>query len=320
MIDFRRTSQMEPTALLLDKRFDRVMIRAACAMEPAIRLRWKMLSGIRPFLLRNGAEFDGEITRWQEQDGTLINNRQYTRGEAVLRHDATLLCECPMAWDGVEAASRDAAKLCVVYRPPSWKTHEASLHAWWPSGVACRRFAEAVKNNSPRDPIGCNHILGTAAQLGMPESGMLGVSDDAICAAMKINEGELHALRKRTMRVVNSRKKYSHRFSLVLQLIPRIEPEDITLLPLYRQIADDLPAVGHIRLARDNVLSKSHRFWKTTLRALVRSGSVEKKPTLGYYFFDCVEPDYDRIQAEHVAAKGKFERMVKQVDGLEDFK
>jgi hypothetical protein len=309
---FYRTGNMEKTALLLDQRHDRVMVRAACALSAPIRFRWKMLTSIRPFLLRNDPAFDSEIAKWQKQNGTLINNRKYLRGEPVLKHNACVICECPMSWDEVEQMARDAADVCVIYRPPSWRNHEGYLHAAWPSGMACKRFAEAMP-----EPLTAPNPVTSAC--GIPVAGTRQITDDDLLRSLGINDGELHCLRKRTMRVVDSRKKYSHRFSLVQRLIPRIEPEDITLLPMYRAITE-LPCVGHIRLARDNALAGAGRFWKTTLRALIRSGCVERKETLGYYFFDGPAPDYERIQAEHVAARSKFDRVTKQVDALGEYK
>jgi hypothetical protein len=314
MIQFQRTSKMEPTALLLDSRFDRVMVRAAAELSAPIRLRVKMMEPIRPFILRNGEAFDAELARWQKENGTLVNNRRHRSDEPVMRHNATLLCECPMSWDDVQAMSRDASELCVLYKPPSWRQHESAVHAWWPSGTACRQFADALQSA----PVTEQHAAISDA-CGIPGLGTSVMDDDALCAALRIGYDELHCLRKRTMRVVDSRKKYSHRFSVVQQLIPRIEPEDLTLLPLYRAVCE-LPSVGHIRLARDNALAAVHRFWKQSLRSLVRSGCVERKPTLGYYFFDGPEPDYERIQAEHTAAKSKFTRMVAQVDALEEYR
>lgn len=303
---------MEATALLLDERFDRVMVRAGYNLSAPIRLRWKMLDSIRPFLLRNAPEFDSEIPKWQKENGTLINNRLYARGEPVLKHNATLLCECPMSWDDVEQHSRDASDLCVIYRPPSWRAHEEALRAWFPSGLACKRFAELVKASAtPESAI--------AEACAIPASGTYAMADDAMWDALQVGADELATLRKRTMRVVNERKKYSHRFTLVHQLIPRIEPDDATLLPIYRAVTN-LPSAGHVRLARDNVLGLTNRYWKLSLRALVRAGCIERKPTIGFYFFEGPEPDYERIQAEHVAAKGKFERMVKAVDVLPEYR
>lgn len=301
-----RASHMEPAVEELDRQFDRVMVRAIHYLDKPIRLRVKMLQDIRPFYLRNDPAFDREIDRWNEENGTLINFRPWFRNERVLPHDATFICECPLSMDEIEAQARDAGKICVVYPPPTWRAHLEDLFYRFPPATLCKRFFQTVSKTKPD-----KHLLSIALACSIPTAGTYAI-DDAILAADFDN---LNVVRKRTMK-----SKEGRRWSTVLQLIPRIEPEDRTLLGMYQHIKNELPVIGHVRLARDNALVKAARFWKIALRALVRSGSVEQKAKIGFYFMDGLEPDYLKISADHEAAKARFNQLKAQVDALPEFR
>ena len=310
MIPLYRTSKMEDTVRALDAAHERVMVRAIHRLHNPIRLRVKQLQDIRPFYARNASEFDSEIEHWKEECGTLINYRTYNRNEPLYDYDACMLCEAPLAMDDIVKLSQGAKALCVIYHPPIWRAHEELLFSTYPTKQACRRFVQAIGNTKQT-----NEFAAIAVACGIPTAGTRAAEDDDLAKELAISQPDLSIIRKRAMRSFEGRR-YSH----VIQLIPRIEPEDKTLLAMYQFIKNELPAVGHIRLARDNVLSKAARFWKIALRALVRSGSVQQKAKLAFYFVDGLEPDYDKIQVEHEAAKGRLTRLIAEIDSLKEFK
>lgn len=311
MIQLLRSSRMEETVLALDAAYDRVMVRAIHEIANPIRIRVKKLQDIRPFYARNAPEFDAEIERWKTEDGTLINYRHYHKAEPVYEYDAAYICECPLSLDLLEQQINGAKKLAVVYRPPTWRAHEEALFAEFPTGKSAKRFIQAVGASKPT-----KEFASIALTCGIVTAGTYAIDDDDLAKELGVSQLDLGTLRKRATRSQGGR-----RYSQVIQLIPRVEPYDTdkSLLAMYRFIKDELPCVGHIRLARDNVLSKAVRFWKMALRALVRSGCVQQKAKTCFYFLDSLAPDYDKIQAEHDAAAGKFNRIVAELDQLKEF-
>lgn len=310
MIPTYRTARMEETVLALDAAYDTVMVRSAGLLPNPVRIRVKMLESIRPFYGRNDPAFNSEIDRWKVENGTLINYRPQYKKEPVLPHDASMLTECPLSIDLIEAQARDATKICVIYKPPTWRQHEEVIYSKYPSGTSCKRFIHGVLAVKPTP-----ELARMAQALGIPTAGTYAIADDALREALTVSPIDFPSLRKRAMRHIEGR-----RFSSVIELIPRIEPEDESLLGMYRYIKESLPAVGHIRLARDGALSKAARFWKISLKALVRSGSVEQKRKICFYFMDGIAPDFNKIEAEHQGAKARLTRLIQYVEALPEFR
>lgn len=310
MIPCFRTSRMEETALALDAAYDTVMVRSAGLLPNPVRIRVKMLESIRPFYGRNDPAFDSEFARWKAENGTLINYRPQHKREPILPHDACFLTECPLSIDLIEGQARDTRKVCVVYKPPTWRQHEEVIFTKYPSGTSCKRLIQAVKAVKPTP-----ELARMAQALGIPTAGTYAIADEALRESLGVSMIDFPPLRKRALRHIDGR-----RFSSVIELVPRIEPEDESLLGMYRYIKDSLPAVGHIRLARDGALSKAARFWKISLKALVRSGSVEQKRKICFYFMDGIAPDYKKIDAEHQGAKARLTRLIQFVDSLPEYR
>lgn len=311
MIPNYRTSDMEASALRLDSEYSRVMVRAISILPNPIRLRVGLLESIRPFYLRNDPAFESEAERWKVENGTLINYRPYAPTEAIREHDACLLCEAPLSLDLLDDMTRDTRAAVVVYRPPNWKAHEEAVFTKYPTGDACERFLQTVRS-IPLPP----EFAAMATALKIPTVGTYAATDDELRGVLGLENRpeDFPPLRRRAMKQIGAKQ-----WSTVQLLIPRIEPEDATLHVLYRFIKDELPASGVVRLARDNVLSKKARFWKQALRALVRSGSVEKRGVVGFYFADYVAPDYARIHAEHTGAMARLSRLTRAIDALPEY-
>ena len=84
----------------------------------------------------------------------------------------------------------------------------------------------------------------------------------------------------------------------------------------FYQHIERLPEAQGVRLALGNVLNQSARFWKTSLRALVRGGSVNQLPSVTFYKIDTPEPNYEKILARHHQAQAELARMIEMVEGL----
>lgn len=309
MIESFRTSKMEESVIALDKAYNKVMARADVRLPGPIRIRTNLLQDIRPFYLRSNEAFDSQVDRWDEENGTLLNYRNFNKAEKRYPHDALFICEAPLSIDELELLTRDTQKICVIYRPPTWRRHEEAAFIKYPPSTQCKRLVQAVLGAGPT-----KEYAEMAQALGIPTAGTYAITDDDLMTALGIPKKEMSVTRKRALVSMGAR-----RFSLVYPLIPRIEPDDKNLHDLYRYIVDTLPEKGKFKLAKDNVLSNAARFWKVALRALVRSGSVERKPAIGFYFMGDIAPDYDRIQAAHLAGKARLARLIEYVDALPDF-
>lgn len=300
---------MEESIIALDAEHEKVMARAMVYLHHPIRIRTTKLQEIRPFICRNAPEFDSQIEQWKVECGTLINYRHYQKTEPVFDYDAAVLCECPLSMDLIEKYARGAKSLCVIYRPPIWRPHEELLFSEFPTGKGCKRFMQAVAASKPT-----KEFASIALACGIPTAACYASNDDDLAKELVISKEDLSIIRKRAMRNSAGRK-----YSQIIQLVPRVEPDDKALLQLYNFIKDELPVLGHVRLARDNALSASVRFWKTALRALLRSGCIEQKEKTCFYDLSGAEPDYDKIEAEHQAAKAKLSRLIAEVDSLPEF-
>jgi hypothetical protein len=316
-----RTNRLEETILALDAAYNRVMVRAIHIVERPIRVRVKLLEKIRPFLGRNDPAFDAEFARWQIENGTIINyrhyrpnlhlakERRYQDREPRYAYDACLLAECPLSVEDIERTSVDAESLLVIFRPPVWRAHEELLFTLFPTGKACKRFIQIVSASKAT-----KELLAVAQACGIPTAGAWAMNDDVLRKELGVNIMGQKAIQSRAMRHFSGR-----RYCRVIQLIPRVEPEDHTLYGMYEFIRNELPRVGNVCLAKDSILSKSVRFWKVALRALVRSGCVEQKARTSFYFLDGLQPDYDKIEAEHAAAAAKLAQVISMVDNLKEY-
>ncbi len=304
MIKFFKTSHMEDSIIKLDQEYDRVMVRVLRDALKPIRLKVNLIQQIRPFYARNDPAFDAEIEKWKVENGTLLNYRSHFKKEAVLPHDGCFISECPISMEIIKSLTRDTEKVAVIYTPPTWRTHEELMYSRYPTGVSCKQFIQYLNHIPP-----LKENVEIAQLLGIPTAGTVAVLDSYLQDLMP----GMATIRKRSMRSVQGRQ-----FILVAQLIPRIEPEDKVHMQLYKAI-QELPAIGNVRYAQDNVLSHSMRFWKLGLRALIRSGCVQSKGTLGFYFLGGIKPDYEKIHKEHELAKLQLAQLMVDFEKFEEF-
>lgn len=290
--------------LELDARHEKVMVRTCHVLLNPIRLRVKRLESIRPLIVRNDPVFDSEIKLWNAENGTLLNYRPCTKRDPKMPHDAAMLVECPISLDTVEQLLRDSGKLAVIYKPPTWREHEEHVFSRYPSAIACKRLIQEILVLPPS-----RENLSIAQAVGIPTAGTYAVDERALSDSIP----NMIDTRRRAMRSISGK-----RYSIVTRLIPRIAPTDRSLLALYDGIKK-LPLLGKHRLARDNVLSKSMRFWKLGLRALVRAGNVQNDGKIDFFFMDGLAPDYAKIEAEHQLAKLKLAQIMDKVDNLGKF-
>ena len=301
MIPIYRTTKMEDTARLLASRFASVMVRYHVILANPIRFRSKLVADLNPYIGKQPVEFDTQIKEWQTKGGTIIYMRNYKQSESY-PHDAQFVVECPLSEATLHDQTQYVRDLAVVFKPPTWRAHEEGTFDRFPTGAKCKRLMTEIEGGEPI-PMIC-------AALGLPVDATL-VPDDAIKKSMELTTIQFMQLRRATM--------WPRDFNNVQQFIPRIEPEDEYLMPTYRFICEQ-PLVNGKRLVMDKALAKASRYWKRDLRALVRSGALQKKETLGVYFLDGIAPDYEKIQAEHLAAQFRLARVIKLIEEAKEYK
>lgn len=294
-----KTSNMEEAALLLAAYYDHVVIRNSYVVKNPIRFRHDLIDPAHPYILRADKAFNSQREEWQKNGGILLS---YRTDEGLQQPcDAMLLTECPLSVYELKMTARNVKNVVVVYQPPTWKGHEDEAYFRTPSIDTCENVMKAI--TSKTNGAGA-HEKAVARVLGIPLDGLSCVTDEILS-----EETDLHVKALAYARDAAIGKKY---YRIVMQLIPRIDPEPKELKCMYDHIVNECPSVGGYKIAIN--LGKAARFWKSNIRALVRCGSIEKKETLGFYFPDEFNPDYRAIELRHKTSRVQLDRMKELIE------
>ena len=296
-----RTTEMEKSAVLLAKYFGHVLVRAVSVLDNPVRIRTNAL-GDNVYLGRSSDFGDRDMKRWFAYAGILVNHAYLPK---AIPHEAQLLCEMPLCSKELEKAVEQTTCIAVIYQSPNWEEHRKAIARLNPLPHACKMLHTMIRAGAVEQdqiPI-CN-------ALNLPFAALAGIYDESLCKLLKIGAPELKRTRKLTF-PSGLEKTYFP----VTRLVPLVRPEDKSLLALYQHI-ERLPEAAGIRLALGNVLNQSARFWKSSLRALVRGGSVDQLPSVTFYKTDTPEPNYEKILARHHQAQAELARMIEMVEGL----
>lgn len=121
MIPLARTHRPEAAATLLLRYFRTVLVQAHYDNYTPIRFRADLVKDDRVFFGKTASQ----IKRWHERGGCLVSWRRVDGKEG--ENDALLFAECPKSFEGVYAATGFTAQLAVIYVPPTWRPHEATI-------------------------------------------------------------------------------------------------------------------------------------------------------------------------------------------------
>ena len=300
-IPLYRTTEMEKSALTLGRYFGHVLVRGLSALDNPIRIRTKQLGD--NVYLGSSADFgDRDIKRWFASGGILVNHTYLPK---TMPHEAQLLCEAPLSMEELEETIEQTTRIVVIYQGPNWNEHRKAVARLNPLPHTCKMLHTLIRSGAveiDQIPI-CN-------ALDIPHTSVGALYDESLCTTLKIVPSELKRIRKLAL-PGGLLKTYFP----VTRLVPLVKPEDKSLLALYQHI-ERLPEAAGIRLALGNVLNQSARFWKSSLRALVRGGSVDQLPSVTFYKTDTPEPNYEKILARHHQAQAELARMIEMVEGL----
>jgi hypothetical protein len=283
---------MEGAARALAGRYDRVLVRAKNALFHRIRLRRSKLADLKPYITLNPAAFDAQLDAWNEAGGMLIYNRDYRREENIDAHHAQLVCECPLSVDAVTKFTEKTREILVIYRPPNWREYDRRVNDLYPDASICMRFYEIIRASKKQDGF---HV----------------VSDESMREALNVTSPQLFRIRKATF--------LARDYRMVIQVIPRIEPVDSTLVGVYNWILRECADANGVRMIEGTSLSKAVKHWNVALKALVRCGAIARKDTLFFYHLSELDPDWEKIDTTRNAAQTNLREVIKMVEKSEEF-
>lgn len=86
-----------------------------------IRFRADMVRDERVFF----GKVPSQIRKWRERGGCLVSWRRIDGKEG--ENDAILFAECPKSMDSLHSSIGFTAHLAVIYAPPTWRAHDATI-------------------------------------------------------------------------------------------------------------------------------------------------------------------------------------------------
>ena len=283
---------MEPAIILLAKHFERVLVRYQHKLYPPIRLRVKKLAEVKPYLRRNSPSTEGQVAQWRENGGVLLS--YHLRGGFESPHDVRFFTECPFSL----AEFGDDGIPVVAYWPTTWQRHWNNLEFMFPQKDTCRRMHAEIKAAG----MDARHAEIFEA-LGFETKDIVSITDKQLAARLGMITYHMFKTRRVVFRGI------LRAMIFVWPMRVRIEPQDQSLLPMYRAICA-LRQLNGEHLALGGELSKVARFWKTQVRALNRCGSIQAMDRITFYDLRDVKPDMRRIGKKHTEAKNNLAKLI----------
>jgi len=297
------TTEMEQAAIRMHQTSKRVIVHCDYRIERRIRFRQNMVIACAPRVARFSDPGDIITKAWAREGGMLINMKQDIE---LPEADSLLVVEMPME-RRLFGIQQKRARDAVIYRAPSWAGHTKHLDTIYPTGAACVAFWEMLEQR-----LG-NHEYGSAAKaIGLTRP-VAAISDAAASEALGIPILSMNRVRDLMFRGIK------RNITMVRPLISRIEPENESLMPAYDFIRNGCPKLAGHSLLVSNSMSKVTRYWKTTLKLLVRDGAVEQQRIIGFYDLAGVHPEFNKIQRLREHGEIELREMIEYVEELPDY-
>ncbi len=299
-----QTSNKKEAARILAAHFRCVLVRCYYRIEKPIRLRADLLNKLEPYVARHdNPATQRQIDQWMRSGGVLLDYR-YRRPTEEILYDAHLYCECPFSL--YELPYLDTT--VVIYRPPSWRSHEKEVSRRQPPAELCRKLRALMGSVglSPEHAAVCD-------ALGLDTKGISSLTNKEICARLGITPHQLIRVRRYAFPGSGNSAMNNRSQLVVLPIIPRIEPEKKDELLMYRAILK-LPELNGARLAVGGVLGNTIKYWTVMIRALARTGSISLMDTIGLYSMNWRVPDYDALKIAHDRAREKLDAVIATVE------
>jgi hypothetical protein len=297
------TRNREAAVRALVERYDRVLVRNKNNLWNPLRLRRAQLQDLKPFIVLNPQEFDTELAGWNERGGVLLYDRAYVALENIGAHPAQLISECPLSLQQLDSYIEGTSELAVVYRPPNWNEHRRWIRSNVPSAERCQRLWELVGAAPERPDI--------AGPLGFCTKGCRVVSERDAQVHLGARSAELQCVRRAFL--------LPRAFKAVWRVVPRIAPDDPTLVDVYDFIDKRCPTVDGARLVVPGIISRHTRHWKVAIRQLERRGAVSLPGALFCYYLGDVTPHWERLDARQRVAERRLEEIIAKIEASPEF-
>lgn len=183
---------------------------------------------------------------WVSAGGVLID----TGGQSskVGRRDALIFVETPLSVKDFKNQIDGTEQEIVIYRPPSWATHEWALNIRYPSANHILNLRAHLKPDKKREAIG--NVTRHAGSL-------LVLTDAEMVKASNITAQELLFTRKS----LKSKEVWAVKL--------RIKPADAAWWPIWNEL-ETLNAIDGVRL----FISLTPEGWRKHLKQMARFGNI----------------------------------------------
>lgn len=216
---------------------------------------------------------------WKSDGGVLLDRSCYT--EKAGAHDALVLVECPMSPKELDRTITRTEKQVVIFRPPSWKTHEEAIEILNPNGDTCRKLHKGLVPMFDRAHV---------ARVSKYPDAICVLTDRELADATDLPSH--HAMWMR--RVFQPQEVWGVR--------PRLAPDDAGLLATWNAV-HEIARGQEILFAR---LVGGPQGWRRSLKEMARLGHIGLQR---YRVYPNKEPDFDVLDAKHSHAVSALKEM-----------
>lgn len=298
------TTNMEQAAILMHERYRRVIVHCDYHIERRIRFQQNKVVSCGPRIARHSDPENMVTKAWEKAGGMLINMRTQ---ETPPMTEAMLICEMPIEKRLLKFLTDRAEKDSVVYKCPTWSPYFEFLDFVYPSSESCQRFFDLLHKK-----IDNHEYTSIAKAIGLTGP-IAAISDVVASDSLDIPLMSMGHMRDLVF------KGLKRQVTMVQPLVPRIEPVDKTLMPAFEFVRDKCPNLAGHRLLVGNALGQTARFWKTTLKLLIRDGAVEAKPRVGFYNLADVRPEFNRIMRMRQHGEIELREVIDHVEKLPEY-
>lgn len=228
----------------------------------------------------------GSKDKWRKEGGILIDRSAAAR--EIGPCDAQIFCEVPLSFVRFERLTKHTESQIVVFKPPSWATHESAIDFKNPPIEALQKLRAVLHDVPDR--------AAAAAVSKYPDS-LLVMTDSELGAAAGIPAHYAMWMRA------------SFKPEEIWQVKLRLKPEDLGLVKTWDAI-EAIPAVAGTRYFH-RIGEKDGLGWRRAIKELARLGHIS---AMKLHVYPTTEPDYEVLHRKRDRALKDFEAIRTRVD------
>lgn len=306
MIQVYQTSAMELAIREMAQKHHKFIVYRNYFNKRKIPLRQNEIADI-PFVLARAWDpfFDQSIEMWNGEGGMLLYSYD-KRKHVHLNAEAALFVEAPIRHIEFEEMTRGISREIVVYRPPTWHLHQATLEYHNPTSNHYYTLLSVIHAMMGRDLTG---RLGGAFE----QSGFKDISKVAVFESSEIQG--ITGIDDRQLRTMLSAYGFRRKHIRYHCYTPVVEPDDLEMLYFYNKLVDVPDAYKGQRMIRFDTLPEGRIVgFNKYLKRLVREKYVIKHPNIYILELGYRPVDYALIDALSNARRGDWFKMQNLVD------